>query len=355
MSRITHTFIGAAALIMLSLPVTTVPAMAQSFDCAAASTALERAICENAALGQADIRLAKAFATALGGLTKEATAALRTDQREWLDFANRACTDSAMPMTEGDYDADGGACLVDVFTDRATLLEASRMLGGHRFTLDSAYAALPDPMEAADPGSYWRVATHSAVAPLLDFDDELAQHFNAWMAGRSAELSETMSAAGGDEVGGLDPSADTDVTIMVEDVAGIRRITMSVATYWFGHGAAHGNWSRTYLHYLIGENRELVASDIFSGDDWQGQLVEAAWAALQEQHGEWLQVESADDIAESVIDPTRWDLSNDYGLVIQFQPYEVSAYAYGGPTVLVSWDRLDAIKADTQDDMRWGW
>ena len=65
---------------------------------------------------------------------------------------------------------------------------------------------------------------------------------------------------------------------------------------------------------------------------------------------------SAADVAlEAVTDPTRWDLGNDYDLVIQFQPYEVAAYAYGAPTVTIPWERLESIKAPTQDDMRYGW
>ena len=66
-------------------------------------------------------------------------------------------------------------------------------------------------------------------------------------------------------------------------------------------------------------------------------------------------METAADIAEIVVEPSRWDLSNDYGLVIQFEPYEVSAYAYGAPTITIPWDKLDAIKAETQDMVRYGY
>ena len=66
-------------------------------------------------------------------------------------------------------------------------------------------------------------------------------------------------------------------------------------------------------------------------------------------------METAGDIAEIVVEPGRWDLSNDYGLTIQFQPYEVSAYAYGAPTITIPWGKLDAIKAETQDEVRYGY
>ena len=93
---------------------------------------------------------------------------------------------------------------------------------------------------------------------------------------------------------------------------------------------------------------------MFAGKDWQVTLRDVAWAQLQMEHGEWLQFVSADDITAMVIDPRRWDLSNAHALVIQFQPYEVSGYAYGAPTINIPWDILDTIKAETQDQVLWG-
>ena len=60
-------------------------------------------------------------------------------------------------------------------------------------------------------------------------------------------------------------------------------------------------------------------------------------------------------IADSVIDPERWVLSDPYGLVIQFQPYEVAAYAYGAPTARVSWEALEDYLAEGADSVRYGW
>lgn len=343
-------FLLPAALLALSA----LPAAAASFDCAKAATPFEHAICDDPDLSAADDRLAKSFATAMGGLTKAATALMRNDQRLWLDFAQRACTPEAQPLAKGRYDEDGARCLVTTFQARSRVLEQSRMIDGHRFHILSMYGALPDPAEADNPESYWRVATHELVVPQLDLDDGHAEAFNAFVMEQAASSSEILSIASTGDLADLDPSADTDVKITVKQVVGDRRIAMQVDTYWYGHGAAHGNWSINYLHYLTQENRALLAGDIFAGEDWAGTLVEAAWTQLQAEHGAWLQVDTADDIAASVVQPGNWDLSNDRGLVIQFQPYEVSAYAYGAPTITIPWDRLDAIKAETQDAIRHG-
>ena len=331
------------------------PAAAASFDCAKAGTPFEHAICDIPDLSAADDRLAKSFATATGGLTKEAVMLMRADQREWLDYAQRACTDDAQPMTSGSYGEIGSSCLVDTFNTRSRALEQSRMIDGHRFFIKSLNGALPDPNEAGNPDSYWKVATHEVVMPLLDADDPLAEKFNRYVMDMAADRSDIMAPSGGEETGELDPSSNSSVNIAVKELGGTSRITLTVTTYWYGHGAAHGNSSISYLHYLTAQDGGLMATDVFQGDDWAGTLVDAAWTELQAEHGDWLQVETAGDIAEIVVEPTRWDLSNDYGLVIQFQPYEVSAYAYGAPTITIAWDKLDAIKADTLDQVRYGW
>lgn len=337
------------------LALSAMPGAAASFDCARAATPFEHAICDIPALSAADDRLAKTFATATGGLTKASVELMRADQRGWLDFAQRACTDDAQRMSQGTYDDTGGSCLVAVFNTRSAALERSRMIDGHRFYVQSLYQALPDPYEADNADSYWKVASHALVMPQLDADDPLAVPFNRFVQQHADTQSELMALAGGDDAGGLDASSDTSVTLAINDMGGSSRITLAVTTYWYGHGAAHGNAGIGYLHYLTAEDRELVAGDIFAGDDWADTLVDLAWAQLQAEHGEWLQVETAGDIAEAVVQPTRWDLSNDRGLVIQFQPYEVSAYAYGAPTITIAWSKLDAIKAETQDQIRYGW
>lgn len=344
-----------AATITVAVSLSATSTLAASFDCGKAETPFEHAICDMPELSAADEILAKAFATATGGLTKETVVLMRGDQRKWLDYAQTACNDGVAPLASGSYDEAGGSCLLEKFQARSRALEQSRMLGGHRFFVKSVYDTLPDPMEADNPDSYWKVASHELVLPQLDADDAWAEGFNGFVTEQGDALSSLMEAAGGGEVSDLDPSSDTSVTVAVKEVAGASRITLEANTYWYGHGAAHGNWGISYLHYLVAEERALVASDVFAGDGWETTLRDVAWAQLQAEHAEWLQVEKAEDIAEIVIDPTRWNFENSYGLVIQFEPYEVSAYAYGAPTITIAWEQLDAIKAEGQDVVRYGY
>ncbi len=57
-----------------------------------------------------------------------------------------------------------------------------------------------------------------------------------------------------------------------------RRISLQAETYWYGHGAAHGNYSLTFEHYLVDEDRSMTAEDLFAGADWQKTLLDATVA-----------------------------------------------------------------------------
>jgi uncharacterized protein YecT (DUF1311 family) len=338
----------------IALAGSAAPAIGASFDCGKAATPFEHAICDMPELSRADETLAKAFATATGGLTKQSVNLMRQDQRSWLDFAHRACTDDAQPITKGRYDEDGGMCLLGVFNGRIDALEHSRMIGGHRFLIKSAYGALPDPDEASNPDLYWKVATHDLALPLLDGDDPLAAAFNPYVEALAQAASETLQISVEGDLSGLDGRSNNSTTISVKEIAGTGRITLEENSYYYPHGAAHGGSMITYHHYLTGEERGLVSSDIFTGENWEQTLANLAWAQLQAEHEGWLQIESAEDIAQIVVDPARWDFSDDYGLIIQFNQYEVSAYAYGAPTITIPWDRLEGITAENHTAILYG-
>lgn len=340
-----------AALIVLAFFSSfALPAAAASFDCAKAATPFEHAICDNPELSAADDRLAKTYQTAIGGLSETALAAMRSDQRAWLDFARRACAPEAKPMTSGRYDEDGGRCLVGLFNGRSAALEDSRMINGMRFYVRARFAAMPDP--EAEPDSYWAVAQHETSYVQLDSTEPFAAALNAYVEAEALKLSNVLGAQGGPEDILEDGSSDSRNAISVAEANG-SRVDFNVSTYWYGHGAAHGNWSKTYLHYLVGEERALVARDIFTGKRWQSGLLDLAVEALEAEHGDALMLDDTKYIAESVIDPERWDLSDPYALILQFQPYEVSAYAYGAPTARISLEKLAPYVSEESEFYRY--
>ncbi|GHA27926.1 hypothetical protein GCM10007989_24830 [Devosia pacifica] len=313
------------------------PAQSASFDCSAAQTQFEQAVCETPDLSRADETLAKAYATALGGLSDEARASMQADQRDWLSYAERSCI--ALPSPQSPVTTPD--CLLGAYRDRIEVLETSRMIGGHRFYLQSDYSAEIDP--DAEPISYWRIASHVFSMPLID-GSELSGSFNDVMMAHRAQ-----SWAGSDE--SASSSEDVDVSITVETVTA-NRITLSDNLFWYGHGAAHGNYLGTYIHYLIDEKREMRASDLFAGEGWEQRLVKLTAQALRDQHGDALWDDFEQDIAEIAVDPARWNFG-DYALSVQFNPYEVSAYAYGAPKAEIAWTMLEPMLAEGADDIRW--
>lgn len=321
------------------------PASAASFDCARASTHFEKAICAHPNLSQLDETLSVAYRTALGGLGDAATASVKKSQRDWLGYAQRACTDDARPATKA-YDADGAQCLADVFGKRIDTLEKSRMFGRHRFYPVDFYRVRPD----TEGGSWAKATTNTVSVVHIDADTALASGFNAMMDRQSAAARKSMNASGE----GMDPgTTDTALDITPTTVTG-RLITSQVVDYSYSHGAAHGNYAVTYLNYLTKEGRPLAADDVFAGSKWPKVLRERAFASLKARFGDSLFVDKSADLADAVTDPERWQLKND-GLHITFEPYEVTAYAAGAPEVTLDWGDLDPYLARNANRIIYGY
>ena len=340
--------------VVLLLIGTSEGAFAASFDCAKAHGPFEQAICTNPELSAADERLARTYETAIGGLSKPALSALRADQRTWLAYAQRACTPEGKALEGGAYSEQGIACLVEVFGRRSAVLETSRMMDGRRVYPLSRYGAAPDPEEAGNPDSYWPVAKHEMSYVQIDGTAPADARFNAFVLAEAERMSSLMDPDKASEIGAEDRSSDTVNSIVVKELAGGNRISLKQDGYWFGHGAAHGNYGVRYVHYLVDEDRALTASDLFAGKGWEKALLELTMAALKADLGDWLMLDDPQDLADVVTDPARWDLSDNYDLVIQFQPYEVAAYAYGAPVARISWAALEPYLAEGADAIRYG-
>lgn len=317
-------------VLILGAPMSPSVAQAASFDCAKAATPLEKLICSTPELSRNDEVLAKAYATALGGLSDEAKAVVQSSQRDWLAYAPLSCSPDAKPLES--FDADQTACVNAAFLARIKDLENSRMKGGWRFFMTENFAVLDDP-----DTEYWGgVASKHFAAPRIDDTVPEAAAFNAMMEAEALTLGKMFDAQG--KLTDTDVTSDTDVAVTVDSVTS-NRIGLDVDSYWMGHGAAHGNYAITHLHYLIKEGRKLEAADLFAGDGWQAALGELVLAELDRTIDGGIWEESRATVPATAADPSRWDFG-DNGLIVQFQPYEVTAYAFGAPTVMIGWDKL---------------
>jgi uncharacterized protein len=305
------------------------PANAASFDCSKAASAFEKAICADPDLSASDDTLAVAYATATGGLSQKAADAMRAGQRAWLKSLDVTCADAMLP---GDNPAaeERATCLKTAYTARIATLEASRMYSGLRFYNEDDYRAGRDPTGEG----YYKVATHMQSLPRLDGGSAAARAFNAFVDKAAPDLAGSFAAPPADD----EKSSDTELKVTVKRVT-TNRIELAVNSYWYGHGAAHGNYAITYLNFLRNENRGLAAADIFAGKDWQQHLADLVLKQLVADRGELDWDIDAAWLKETVADPERWELSPD-GFTMQFQPYEVASYAEGAVTVTIGWDKL---------------
>ena len=327
--------IALAALLFVATPVA-----AASFDCSKAQTPFEKAICSDPDASLQDDILAQAYATALGGLSADAASEVKAAQRAWLGYAERSCSDDAEPIPT-DYTDEQKQCLAGVFRFRTRDLEASRMIGGFRFYPIDRYLVEPD--TEAMPEDFVKVADKQYQIVKIDRADEVAVAFNAMIdtliAGQGAFFDPGTTTIATD-----DPTSDYDITTKVTDVTS-QRISLQTNEYWSGHGAAHGNYFITNRHFLVKEKRLLEASDIFEGDKWEERLGKLALDAIKAKLGEDYFANSDEDVMKIVVDPLRWDFS-EAGLIVQFNIYEVTAYAFGTPTVTIGWDKFERNLAD---------
>jgi uncharacterized protein len=124
------------ALGLLSLALMAGTAHAASFDCKKASTPVEKAICDDKALGALDEQVAESYGRLIDGAPAADLPSLRDAQRGWLKQRNQCAS------------SDLHACLAESMKRRAKALDAA--VTGERAALDRAIAGIPaDPAAAA--------------------------------------------------------------------------------------------------------------------------------------------------------------------------------------------------------------
>lgn len=333
------------ALSLLVFPLFSgVTVHAASFDCGKAATPFEQAICGDEGLSKADERMARSYSFALAGLSDEASELVKRSQQSWLRHAQRACTDENEPLQAGSYDERMTWCLSDLYGARADALEISRFYRGERLYTIGEYASALDSYRIEEPDFRWPVGRHELTIVQLDSDAPYAEKLNAALRAEGEERSSTSGELGED---GEDDAGGEDTSVVIDVQGGFwdSRVSFTVESSWYPHGAAHGGHTTSFLHYLVDEERFAQADDLFEGKKWQSELAKLTATAMSQQLGPILFPDSGDasGLEDIVSDVTRWDFSNYLGLTIQFQPYEVTAYAYGTPTVFLLWDSLEPL------------
>lgn len=324
-------FINLVSLIALLFVSGAVSANAASFDCAKKESIFEYAICSNDELSLLDEKMAVSFKVARSKVSKNASQEILAGQRRWHEYAQKVCIQD-MTYPTADYGDDGIFCLQTTFRNRIDVLDKVGAKRGLIFYSQDQYRAL----YTDEPDEWSRVADHVVIVPQLDGGrDEVA--FNGYMREVFGRASDASSS---DELSDFDLTSSTQFEgdVQAGDVTA-ERISVEVNYYMYGHGAAHGNYAVNFAHFLRNEGRPLGLQDIFVGTEWVQIVRPLILSSLEEQLGEGALWEDLDDLENSILDPSNWALSTE-NFSVQFQPYEVSAYAAGAPVAYVNWEIL---------------
>jgi uncharacterized protein len=301
------------------------PASAQSgasFDCARASTAIERAICRDARLSSADGHMAAAYKQLIDRLNGAARDELQKDQARWLAGRDQACSDGAVEIA---------ICLKNRIENR---------LANLRVMADGAFPFISQ-QTIVKIGKV-RNAGFAIDASYPRFDGN-----SAGFAAANAFFADRAKIAIADHVPSADEFADRAQTWSYDQNfllhrPGANAIAVATTTYGFT-GGAHGYGAVTGALVDLRSGRLLEPSDIFlPGDKWLPALRDRVAADLKKQFVERPGFEDAlapEKLDKLLQEPERYIWRAD-GLAIVFNQYEVAAYVMGRYVVHVPYGRL---------------
>jgi uncharacterized protein len=305
------------------------PALAQngpSFDCAKASTAIDRAVCKSAALSKADREMAAAYAVLVGKLSGPAKDHLIKDQERWIGNREPAC--SAGPL-------ETPQCLKTRYANRIAFLRALDGRGTYPFVSEH------------DLVKNGRVKTtrYQIGAAYPQFDGGMAD-FTA-INRRFASAAQK----GADEaMPPADYNPGQEQTWSYEQGFALYRPSadvVAVATQLYSYtGGAHGNGGIFASLVDLRTGRIVPPSAVFKpGDEWLRTITALVGADLKKQFVEHQGFDDAikpANLAKLLGDPDRW-LFKANVLQILFNPYDVGPYSSGPYTVDIPYDRIRSL------------
>jgi uncharacterized protein len=296
-----------------------------SFDCAMAASPVERAICRNDKLGDADRELAVAYGALVDRLSGPPKDHLIKDQVRWLDDRAKACTGEIAAVTR---------CLAARYTQRLATLKA------------------------AAEGDYPFVSEHALIkrgrvkAAFYEIDARYPQ-----FDGSNADFSAVNKAfAGAARAGAESAMPPEDIKTDHSQIwtydqgfelhrPGLHGVSVATSFYSFT-GGAHGSSGLLATLVDLRTGRSMTPADVFQpAAEWERTLAGIARADLKRQFVERPGFEDALDPAKFdklMKDPQRY-LFKAFALELVFNQYEVAPYASGMYRVMVPYARLTGM------------
>jgi uncharacterized protein len=298
--------------IALALSVTTSSACAASFDCRSARSPLEKNICADATLSQADEVMAGVYNAQFVEAPSEFRQHLRDSQRSWLAYVGPFCLTPAHEHLE---------CLRQQFKDRTEELgKTVRQVAPLTFFQASTYAVTFNPdrpdwafthksafIQVARPKSratrQWnRVAIDNLDDALQPGEDENDMEISVRLSGASAEL-----------------------------------ISVRFGTSYYSASMAHPQYSSHAVVWSLLLGRPLAFTDLFK-DPKAGKDRLAQQALTHFDVGNSVGGATLTAIRESLDGAPNWE-ATPAGLLLDYDPYAFGCYPCTGHA-LVPWNEL---------------
>ena len=313
-------------------------AQAASFDCKAAKSPTEKAICASPKLSALDERMAQDYERAVHALSPAGAAQLKESQRNWLRFATRVCATRAAAQ-RGEH---AGQCLETEYAHRLEqLAQAGVRVGPFVFNRLDWYAATLVKVE--ETGQRPGFATdHVGYAQI---DAPLSAATTAWNA--TQRHDPPVAGADADTPTDSDGASDEDLDFTLGCV-GDRFISLSKSNAEYDHGAAHPMVSHEVSNVmLVPALRKMTAGDLFAANSgWKDKLPRLFWQAFTPESG--ADKNDPPSIREAVLasaaNPERW-LLTPAGLQISFDSDEAGCYACNPGPLTVPWSTLKPMLA----------
>ena len=296
-----------------------------SFDCAMASSPVERAICRNDKLGEADRELAAAYGALIDRLSGRAKEHLIRDQVHWIDDRAKACTGEVAAVTR---------CLTTRYTQRfATLKAASE--GDYPFVSEHALIR-----HGRVKAAFYEI---DARYPQFDGTDVDFSAVNKAFAAQAREGAENATPP-------QDIKTDHSQIWTYEQGFELHRPGMhgvSVATSFYSFtGGAHGSSGLLATLVDLRTGRSVAPADVFQPTaPWERTLADIARDDLKRQFAERSGFPDALEPAKFgklMKDPQHY-LFKAFALELIFNQYEVAPYASGMYRVVIPYARFNSM------------
>ena len=318
-------------------------AHAASFDCNAAKSSAEKAICGSPKLSALDERLAKDYERAAQALSPAGAAQLKASQRSWLRFATRVCA----PRDAKRNGQQPAECLEHEYGRRLEqLAQAGVHVGPYVFTRVDLQSAdrLRDDDGAGDYAGF--AIDHVAYAQI---DAPATAATAAWNAAQRVDAPAQDNGNAAEARDDNDPASDNDVDFTL-GCAGERFISLSKTTAYFVHGSAHGGYDHEVRNVVFAPGpRKMTAGDVFAANSgWKTRLPPLFWAAWTRDRDAAEDLPSIKQaILDSAANPDRWLLTPE-GLQISFDADEAGCYACNPGPITVPWAALKPMLASPE-------